>query len=368
MRCLITFGFVFLSGLPLFGQDLGQLNQRATRLWELRRQMNRVDALQLIEPETRQIYFQQNEQPITSFKISGLEFTGNPNRVDLLVTVRSIQPAVGAETDRVVREAWVWKNGQWLMHATPTPTMFDSDVDKRAPAAVIPEFQITNTLIDAGRHAQGALVEGKIAFRAVRQEIVTIRPLQTVPGLVIGAPVWGGSSSEGYIPYQWDTALLDRNIDQKLSLQATATSDGRKSIDLQFRIRVDAKIGFRQIPEIVDPAKPGQFELEIRNLTGKPLKILGANSTNSAYVLDEDIPELIDPGKSDRLLVLYNGQINPTGASLRLTLSESLTPSGIVTVPINVKMPEMKTVTTLVDPATLAPPKLPSAPNLPSRK
>jgi len=364
MRRLLTFGFVFLIGLPVFGQDLKLLNERATRLWELRRQMNRVDALQLIEPETRQIYLQQNEQPISSFKVSGLEFTGNPNRVDLLVTVRSFQPAVGAETDSVVREAWVWKGGQWLMHAMPAPTMFDSNVDKRAPAAVIPEFQIANTLIDAGRHTQGAQVEGKIPFRAVRQEIVTIRPLQTVPGLVLGSPIWAGPS-EGYFPYQWDTALLDRNIDQKVSMQATATSDGRKSVDLQFRIRVDAKVGFRQVPEIVDPAKPGQLELEIRNLTGKPLKILGANSTNPAYVLDEDIPESIDPGKSERFLVLYIGQMDPKGASLRFTLSESLTPSGIVTVPINIRLPEMKTVTRYVDPATLAAPQIPAAPNLP---
>jgi len=364
MRRLLTFGFVLLSGLPVFGQDLKLLNERATRLWELRRQMNRVDALQLIEPETRQIYLQQNEQPISSFKVSGLEFTGNPNRVDLLVTVRSLQPAVGAETDRVVREAWVWKNGQWLMHATPAPTMFDSDVEKRAPAAVIPEFQITNTVIDAGRHTQGAQVEGKIPFRAVRQEIVSIRPLQNVPGLVIGSPLWGGPS-EGYLPYQWDTTLLDRNIDQKMSLQATATSDGRKSVDLQFRIRVDGKVGFTQVPEIVDPAKPGQLEVQIRNLTEKPLKILGVNSINSAYVIDENVPESIDPGKSGRLLIRYSGQMDPKGASLRLTLSESLTSSGIVTVPINVRMPEMKIVTRYVDPATQTAPKLPPTPNLP---
>src|SRR5262245_27962656 len=123
-----TFLFLLLGWIPIFGQDLAQLKDRASKLWEFRVQSKKIDALQLIEPETRETYLQLNETPILSFKVFGLEFTDDPNRIDVFMKVRSVIANVG-ETDRIVRETWVWKDGQWLMHAVPVKSMFDSDAD-----------------------------------------------------------------------------------------------------------------------------------------------------------------------------------------------------------------------------------------------
>src|SRR5207253_9470887 len=64
-------------------------------------------------------------------------------------------------------------------------------------------------------------------------------------------------------------------------------------------------------------SKAGQVELQIQNLSTKPLKILSVNSYNRAYVVDDDIPESIEPGKSGRLLIRYSAQLEPEGVSLR---------------------------------------------------
>jgi hypothetical protein len=332
--------FAFLGGLSASAQDLGQLRARASKLWELRKQSNKLDALQFIEAQTRQTYLQWNESPIINFRLSGLQFTDDPNRVDMLVTVRSLLFQVG-ELDRTVQESWVWKDGQWFMQAISPPKLFQSAEKASDPVHIPPEFHVANTTVDIGRHAQGDIVEGKIPFQAVRRDIVGIAPLQKPPGLSIGAPVWT-SASEGYLPYQWETVLLSQDVNQKIALEAKATSNERASVEIQFRARIDAKVGFKQMPEIVDPAKAGQVELQIQNLSTRPLKILSVSSYNHAYVVDDDVPESIEPGKSGRLLFRYAAQEEPAAAAIALALSEKLGPSPLTVVPLHIKMPESK--------------------------
>ncbi len=363
MRSKVTLTLICMLAvsLPAFPQDLGQLLSRASQFWELRKQSNRPDALRFVEAPTQRIFLENPDSPISSFKVVGFEFSDDPGRVDVLVRVRSLVPRVG-ELDRIAHETWIWKDGQWLMHAAPPPSMFDSDKQRGPTTPILPVFKVQTSVVDAGRHSQGDMIEGKIPFQAVREEIVVIRPLVKIPGLSIGSPVWTGAS-EGYLPYQWDTTLVSQSIDTKIPLEARATSDARVPVDIQFRVRIDGRIGFKQVPEIVDPTTAGQVELQIQNLTAKPLKIFGVVSQNRAYVVDENVPESIEPGKSGRLLVRYIAQRDPVAASLSLTLSEALNRSGITTVPLNVKLAEEKRSTLedlkRVAPATANPPLLP---------
>jgi hypothetical protein len=153
--------------------------------------------------------------------------------------------------------------------------------------------------------------------------------------------VWDDANT-GYLPYRWETSLLSENIDKTISLEAIATSDGRSAVTVKFRARIDGKVGFKQMPEIVDPLTAGQVELQIENLTKTPLKILSVRSNNPAYVVDDNVPESIEPGRSGRLLIRYHAQRDIAGATLALILSENLNPTGITTVPLNVKLPEEK--------------------------
>jgi hypothetical protein len=331
---------VLLGALPVLGQqgDFWQLIDRASRLWELRSQAKRVDALQLIEPETRDVYLQIPEFPISSFNVTGVEITADRNRLDVLTIVHSLVPRVG-EMDRTVKETWVWKGGQWFMHAATARSPFDTDPNTK-PAIPV-EFRLSESVIDVGRHAQGDVVEGKIPFHALRSEVRIIRPLQRIPGLTISSAVWT-TPSEGYLPYRWETTLVSQNVNQKVSLEAIAHSETRVSADVTFRARIDGRIGFKQVPEFIDTSKNGQVELQLQNLSSKPLKILSAMSYNSFYVIDENVPPSIDPGKSGRILIRYTAQAQPTGASIGLVFSEDLAGLPITTVPLNVQLTEEK--------------------------
>ncbi|PYS54941.1 MAG: hypothetical protein DMG13_06255, partial [Acidobacteria bacterium] len=141
------------------------------KLWELRKQANKLEALQFIDQDTRKTYLQWSEPPILNFKVTGLEFTDDRNKVEVVLRVRSILPQLG-EMDLIIREPWIWKDRKWSMQALSSTTPFSAP--RTGPTGedrVPPKFEIASSVIDLGRHSQGDVIEGKIAFAGNRVDI-----------------------------------------------------------------------------------------------------------------------------------------------------------------------------------------------------
>jgi hypothetical protein len=359
---ILTFAISIFAGPSLHGQDLDQLTNRVQQLWKARSsQSRRTEVLKFIDPQTHDAYLQNVEAPFSSFKLFGFEFTDDRSQVDVIARVRMLVPQIG-EIDKTVKETWVWKDKQWFMRATTTPTLstlFDEGRGNRPPQPAQPQFELSNTTIDGGVRTQGDVIEGKMVFKAPRQEIVVIRPVERIPGLSIGSPWWTDATT-GYLTYRWETALLSESVDKVLPIEAIGTSGGKTSIGVRLQARIQGKVGFSQTPDIFDPATDGQVELHVRNLMDKPLRILSVTSNNPFYVVDDRVPESIDPGNSGRLLIRYTGH-KGSGASLSLVLSEPLTASGIVTVPLNAKIPDVERPPSYT-PETLEPLRTPTPP------
>ena len=341
-RIATALSVLFLLSVPICtAQDLNQLPVRASKFWELRKQGDKLGALDLIEPQTRQNYLKWRESPFTSFKVTALELTNDPNRVNVPVLVHFLLPGIG-EIDRIERDPWVWRNGQWFFVAPEVSlaSLYESDEKTTAPSRVPPAFSVGTPVVDLGRHAQGDALEGKIPFKGQRGDVAVIRASHKIPGLVLGAPVWS-SDSEGYVPYSWNTTLVSQNVNVSVALEAKGTNDEKSSVDVQFRLQVDAKVGFKQTPELWDTGQTGKAELQIQNLSKKPLKLLSVVTQNRTFTIDDDIPELIEPGKTGRLIIHYTGTTEPAPLSLSLALSETLGRSPITVVPINIKLPEI---------------------------
>jgi hypothetical protein len=217
--------------------------------------------------------------------------------------------------------------------------MYAADEKTTDPSRTPPAFTVAESSVDLGRHAQGDALDGKIPFKAKHGEIVVIRAFQKIPGLVVASPVWS-SDSEGYVPYSWNTTLVSQNIDQPVTLEARGTNDEKTSVDVQFRLQVDAKVGFKQVPELWDTSQTGKTELQIQNLSTKPLKLLSVVTQSRAFTVDDDVPELIEPGKTGRLIIRYNAATEPAPVSISLVLSENLGKTPITIVPLNIKLPE----------------------------
>jgi hypothetical protein len=129
-------------------------------------------------------------------------------------------------------------------------------------------------------------------------------------------------------------------VDESVSLVAKGTNDEKTSIDVRFRLQVDAKVSFKQVPELWDTSQTGKTELQIQNLSTKPLKILSVVTQNRTFTIDDKIPELIEPGKTGSLIIHYNGAGEPAPVSVQFALSETLGKSPMTIVPLNIKLPD----------------------------
>src|SRR5213595_886259 len=132
LKLYIPIAFILLTASAALAQDFSLLQDRATKLWELRKQGNKLDALQLIDPQSRQTYLQGNEPPIINFKVTGLEFTDDRNRIVVVSKVREVLPQIG-EIDASIREPWIWKDKKWSMQALPPSTPFSKGSSADAP-------------------------------------------------------------------------------------------------------------------------------------------------------------------------------------------------------------------------------------------
>src|SRR5262249_48712320 len=152
------------------------------------------------------------------------------------------------------------RNGQWFFVASNESdwdAVYAADEKTKAPSRTPPAFTVADSSVDLGRHAQGDVLDGKISFKAKRGEILVIRAFQKISGLVVGSPVWS-SDSEGYVPYSWNTTLVSQNINEPVTLEAKGTNDEKTSVDVQFRLQVEAKVGFKQVPALWDTNQTGK--------------------------------------------------------------------------------------------------------------
>jgi hypothetical protein len=339
---LLLFSSLFLTGRPLVGQDLGKLKQRVTKLWQLRQQPNkRIEGLAFVEPQSKELFLHRDEPVIVDFKIAAYKPTNEDNHLDVVLDTH-ISTSQGT-FERTVTETWLWTKGDWYLKVDPLPPIVGGDKTKQAESARPPEFHLIADEVDAGQHAQGEVVTGRMAFRGNRNEIRLVRPVQAIEGLAISSPVWT-SPSEGYIPYSWETVMLSQNVRQNIELEITGINDAKAKAAIGFSIRIDGRVRFRQTPEIVDPTKAGEFKLEIENLSSKPLRIHSMTSNNPLYTIVDDapgdVPGTLAPGESGSLRIRYMAQPEPVGASLDLVLSEPLTASPVTRVPLHVLLPK----------------------------
>src|SRR5262252_1129710 len=138
-------GLFLLSVQVSSAQDLNQLPARVTKFWELRKQGDRLGALDFVEPGSKQNYLKWQESPFISYKVIGLEFTDDPNRLNVPVSVRFLLPEIG-EINRITRDAWVWRNGQWFLLASNESmgAVYAADEKTTAPSRTPPAFTVAD--------------------------------------------------------------------------------------------------------------------------------------------------------------------------------------------------------------------------------
>ena len=112
---------IWLSAGPLPVQkgdlqpDLGLLKKRVTRLWTLIKERKKADALEYVEPATRNTFVNRREARILSFTVGDLQLDDDPTEVRVTVKVE-IRVITSTHSVTVpITERWVFHQGTWLV-------------------------------------------------------------------------------------------------------------------------------------------------------------------------------------------------------------------------------------------------------------
>ena len=95
--------------------DLTLLEERVTRLWMLIKERKKADALEYVDPASRNAFVNRREARIMSFRVGDIQVGDDPTQVQVTVKVE-IRSFVSTHPVTVpITERWVNNQGTWFV-------------------------------------------------------------------------------------------------------------------------------------------------------------------------------------------------------------------------------------------------------------
>lgn len=337
--------FCLASSITASAQNLDKLMTTAQRYLQARGSGSKRQISQFAVPEQRDEFLERNPPLITKAHIDKLEFTNDPKSVYVVYTgTFAIQDAGGFVTIQN-KEQFVWNGKDWFLKLPDISNSVLSglfgprkDAPPSPPSTTneLP-FELTVNKIDLGKHPQGEIVKGTIAFKSDKERFSSFRNNE-FKGLSVTGPKWT-SDDMGQFEVVLDTTLLTEDVRYPVELEISGWQSQRLKASFELTAQIEPRLRFSQTPEIIDPATAGTAEIQIENISSTSFKPTSLVPTNTAYQISEYTRGSIEPGKTLKIVLSYQPQANPTGAALNIQTSDTVLAEPNFVLPLNVKLP-----------------------------
>ena len=95
--------------------DLTLLEERVTRLWMLIKERKKADALEYVDPASRNAFVNRREAKIMSFRVGDIQVGDDPMQVQVTVMME-IRAFISNHPVTVpIKERWVYNQGTWFV-------------------------------------------------------------------------------------------------------------------------------------------------------------------------------------------------------------------------------------------------------------
>jgi len=95
--------------------DLTLLEERVTRLWMLIKERKKADALEYVDPASRNAFVNRREAKIMSFRVGDIQVGDDPTQVQVTVMME-IRAFISNHPVTVpIKERWVYNQGTWFV-------------------------------------------------------------------------------------------------------------------------------------------------------------------------------------------------------------------------------------------------------------
>ena len=103
--------------------DLTLLEERVTRLWMLIKERKKADALEYVDPASRNAFVNRREARIMSFRVGDIQVGDDPTQVQVTVTVEIMSFISKHPVTVPIKERWVYNQGTWFVQINESRTL-----------------------------------------------------------------------------------------------------------------------------------------------------------------------------------------------------------------------------------------------------
>jgi hypothetical protein len=280
--CLTFVSLVLVTPL-LPAQDLrlpqnpDRLIERVQKFWSAMTSRRRLQALEYVLPEKKELFLTGTAMPILKANVLGLDLTNAPDRAAVRVNVEVLaKESASGRLIWTITDTWVWRRDNWYLNLESPPSVFPTNESagvldsKQVQRLIDKNFEILRDPIDLGTLNEGQSLRMEVPIKytgdlPVSVELALPNPLVDILAnqitshsnhlvLLVGAENWEGS------------------FDLPLSLKVR---HGAATVERTLRVKgsVFVPLSFRQAPPNGPIEEGREFSVFIRNNSAQQAKI-----------------------------------------------------------------------------------------------
>src|SRR5687768_9792926 len=113
---------------PRLPRDSEKLLDRAQKFWSAMAARQRLQAMEFVLPESRDLFVSGNSLPILKAQVVGLDLTSEADAANVRVSLEMLATESGAgQSNWAITDTWVWQKGNWYVKITSPPNIFQNN-------------------------------------------------------------------------------------------------------------------------------------------------------------------------------------------------------------------------------------------------
>src|ERR1051325_10937688 len=154
-------------------RDSQKLIERAQAFWAALVGGKRIEALNFVAPNKKNLFLSGSPVPIIRAEVVALDLTDRPDQAQVRVSLETLnKEAVGSRNGWEITDVWVWTQGNWFLDLRDAPESVFPHMNSGAKSdtaevekKIDRNFQILRNPVDLGRLIQGEKLTFEIPIK-----------------------------------------------------------------------------------------------------------------------------------------------------------------------------------------------------------
>ena len=312
---------------PILAQDLrlprdtDKLIARAQRFWTSVASGQRLQALEFVLPEKKNLFISGNPVPVLKARVQGVDLTADPDQATVRVSLNVLGvEATSGQLNWTITDPWVWRSGNWYVNLANPADIFPKGEElekinvKEVQQSIEKNFEILRNPVDLGKLNDGQHFSIEVPIKytgdiplsvelALRNPLVDLPVSEPITSrsknflLLVGTDNWEGPFN---LPVPFKIRYGNASVERTLMVKG----------------EVFVPVAFRQDPPNGPIEEGREFSVFIRNNTVQPAGIKFISTDAKLDIVKQ--PNILPPSQETEVVFKLRRNQSPDALYLQL--------------------------------------------------